>query len=241
MRSVLAAIMKAKQQYARLPLFDYLRDERLDARQRLAFYPCMAHFTLSFGDLNTYVLRSEPAANEYQQAVNQHTYEDDHHWPWYLEDLAKLGFDMPQPGSAWMNFLWGPETRVTRLLTYRLTALMEQSSALERLILIEAIEETGNVLFGLMMKLAQQFQAATGVELRYCGLFHYERESGHTMGADHRWLASIALDEPTRRRGLELVDEVFALFQPWTEELLAYAKAHPLPQMQVREPMKLVG
>ncbi len=108
---------------------------------------------------------------------------------------------------------------------------MEQCNALERLVLIESIEETGNVLFGLMTKLAEQYQAHTGVELRYCGNFHFGLESGHTVGLDHRWMASMELDLPSRERALHLADTTFNLFQRWTEELLAYAQAHPLAPM----------
>jgi hypothetical protein len=113
--------------------------------------------------------------------------------------------DARRLGSDWMRFLWSDETHFNRLLTYRLAALVEQCNALERLVLIESIEETGNVLFGLMTKLAEQYQAHTGVELRYCGNFHFGLESGHTVGLDHRWMASM--------------------------ELLAYAQAHPLAPM----------
>lgn len=46
----------------------------------------MASFILSFGDLNRFVLRVEPTDDPCQEMINKHTYEDDHHWPWYLED-----------------------------------------------------------------------------------------------------------------------------------------------------------
>jgi hypothetical protein len=29
----------------------------------------------------------EPTTNTYQEQVNLHTYEDERHWPWYLEDF----------------------------------------------------------------------------------------------------------------------------------------------------------
>jgi len=65
----------------------------LSPRERLAIFPCMAPFILAFGDLNKYVMRDEASTDKHQQLVNKHTYEDDHHWPWYLEDLTALGFD----------------------------------------------------------------------------------------------------------------------------------------------------
>jgi hypothetical protein len=73
MKEVLRHIFEKKRAYATLPLFEWMRDERLDPRERLAFYPCMAHFILSFGDLNKFVLREERPADVYQEMVNAHT------------------------------------------------------------------------------------------------------------------------------------------------------------------------
>ncbi|MGC4092753.1 MAG: hypothetical protein QM756_33700 [Polyangiaceae bacterium] len=216
-----------KRAYTRLPLFEWMRDEGLSARERLAFYPAMAPFILSFGDLNKFVLRADRPGDAFQEMVNVHTLEDDHHWPWYLEDFTKLGFDAQLSGTEWMSFLWGEETLQNRVLMARLTGLIEGTSSLERLVIIEAIEETGNVLFGTMLPLAEAVERQLGMELRYCGPFHFNRESGHTFGADHKELAQVSLSAEERVRYRALVDQVFAYFEPWTHELLAYAKAHP--------------
>lgn len=57
MKAVLQKIWRNKQTYANLPLFQYMRDGSLTEEERLGFYPCMAHFILSFGDINKYILR----------------------------------------------------------------------------------------------------------------------------------------------------------------------------------------
>lgn len=228
MKQVMKHIFAKKRAYDRLPLFQWMRNESLAPRERLAFYPCMAHFILTFGDLNKFVLRDERTTDRYQEMVNVHTFEDDHHWPWYLEDFTKLGFDAEMSGTAWMRFLWGEETQQNRILFARLAELIKGTSGLERLVIIEAIEETGNVLFGTMLPIAEAVERELGVQLRYCGPFHFERESGHTVGADHKELAAVVLSESARARCIALVDEVFARFEPWTHELLRYALAHPL-------------
>jgi len=237
MRDILRLIFEKKCAYARLPLFERMRDERLDPHERLAFYPCMAPFILSFGDLNRFVLRREPAPDAYQEMVNVHTREDDHHWPWYLEDLTKLGFDAEARGTAWMRFLWGEETTQSRVLMAGLTALVQRATSVERLVIIEAIEETGNVMFSAMLPLAHALEERLGVALRYCGSYHFDRESGHTVGADHRALAEITLDPGERSRAAALAGEVFSLFEAWMQELFRYALAHPasagmLPEAQ---------
>lgn len=231
MKQVLRHIFSKKRVYDKLPLFEWMRDERLSARERLAFYPCMAPFILSFGDLNKFVLRTEYPADLFQEMVNGHTLEDDHHWPWYLEDFRKLGFDAEMSGSEWMNFLWGEETQQNRVLMARLTALIEGTSGIERLTIIEAIEETGNVLFGTMLPLAEVVEKELGEQLRYCGSFHFNLESGHAVGADHQALANIELSDAERTRHLAMVDEVYSAFEAWTHELLRYAKAHPLREV----------
>jgi hypothetical protein len=232
MKEVLRHIFDRKRSYNNLPLFEWMREEHLSPRQRLAFYPCMAHFIMSFGDLNKFILREERPGDMFQDMVNAHTIEDDHHWPWYLEDFEKLGFNAEMRGTDWMNFLWGQETQQNRILLARLTSLIKMTNSLERLVVIEAIEETGNVLFGTMLPLAVAVEQEIGQQLRYCGPFHFELENGHAVGADHRALAGVALGEADRQRCKWMVDEVFSAFEGWTHELLRYALAHPAPAYQ---------
>lgn len=230
MKDVLRHIFEHKRDYTNLPLFNWMRDERVDAIDRLAFYPCMAHFIMTFGDLNRIVLRADARGDAYQEMVNQHTLEDDHHWPWYLEDFTKLGFDAPAAPSDVMRFLWGQETEQNRILAARLIGLIEGTSGLERLVLIEAIEETGNVLFGTILPLAQELEQRFGMQLRYLGAFHFEKESGHAVNsdADHRALAAVKLTTEQRAHSKHAVDLVFSHFEEWTHELHRYALAHPL-------------
>ncbi|HET9953558.1 MAG TPA: hypothetical protein VFQ61_03590 [Polyangiaceae bacterium] len=235
MREVMKYIFGRKKEYTQLPLFEWMRDDRLAPIDRLAFYPCMAPFILSFGDLNKFVLRSEPTNDPFQEMVNVHSYEDDHHWPWYLEDFTKLGFDAELRGTEWMNFLWGEETQQNRVLMARLTGLIKGAGGLERLAIVEAIEETGNVLFGTMLPLAEALERQLGTQLRYCGTFHFERESGHSVGADHKAMVSVSLSESERTRFKASVDEVFSAFEAWTHELLRYGLAHPSPTTKFLE------
>jgi hypothetical protein len=235
MREVLAAIMERKRAFARLPFFAFLQDESLEPEQRLAFYPCMAHWIMSFGDLNKYFLRVEPTADEFQQRVNAFSHEDDDHWQLYLEDFQKLGFDKLYTGTDWLNFLWGEETRANRMLSYRIANLISNAGSVERLAIIESMEEAANVFFPLTVQLAEQIQERTGLELRYLGHFHSALEARHTGAGDHESLAQIELDERTRRKTLASVDEIFALFSDWAEEVLRFAVA----QLDDRTPLTL--
>ncbi|HEY0817874.1 MAG TPA: hypothetical protein VGD46_03795 [Rhizobacter sp.] len=226
MKTVLKHIFRLKRDYATLPFFDYLRNESFTPLERLSFFPCMAPFIMSFGDLNRHVLRVEPTADPHLAMINAHTYEDDHHWPWYLEDWNKLGHNR----TGWrpvdtIRFLYSDATIRSRLLSHRLAHLIWSAKPVVRLAIIEAIEETGNVLFALTTKLAQRIRQDTGVELRYCGDFHFALESGHAMNNDHAELATIELSAEDVAQAIACADKVFAWFSEWTQELLSYALA----------------
>jgi hypothetical protein len=236
MKTVLQNIFRLKRDYAALPFFEFLRDDTLSARERLDFFPCMAPFIMSFGDLNRLVLRQEPSDDPHLKMINAHTYEDDHHWPWYLEDFTKLGHDQPKmPPSETLRFLYSDATIQNRLLSMRLAHLIWGAAPVVRLAIIEAIEETGNVLFALTSKIAVDVERETDVELRYCGEFHFRLESGHAMNSDHAELAHIALDSALRQDAIERVNLVFSWFTDWTHELLAFARAAQ-PARELVEP-----
>jgi hypothetical protein len=226
LKSVLAAIEERKGAFARRPFFNFLSNESLEPAERLAFYPCMAHWVMSFADLNKYFLRVEPAADEHQRKVNLYTREDDDHWRLYLEDFEKLGGgEGLRDGADWLRFLWGDETRANRMLSYRLSHLIADAAGVERLVIVEAMEEAANAFFPHTVRLAEQFRAQTGVELRYLGHFHADLEAGHTGAGDHEALARVELDAEARRRALGIVAEVFDLFDDWADEVLRFAEA----------------
>lgn len=230
MKTVLAAIARRKRAFARLPLFDFLSDETLAPEERLSFYPAMAHWIMSFGDLNKYVLRDEPSADEHQRVVNDYTHEDDFHYNLYLEDFRKLGCERLCEGADWLRFLWGRETRSNRVLSYRLAALILGATGAQRLAIIEAMEEAGHVFFDHTVRIADEFERRTGVELRYLGRFHQNLEAEHSARGDEELLTRVELDEPARRRAVEMVEEVFDLFEDWAAEVHAYAQAQLRPE-----------
>jgi hypothetical protein len=185
----------------------------------------MAPFILAFSDLNRFVLREEDSTDPHQLLVNEHTREDDHHWPWYLEDFTKLGFDRTTTVTQTLRSYMKDDARQNRMLAARLSQLVHGTTPTEKLVIVEAIEETGNVLFGLTAKIAAHIQADGGPELRYLGQFHFSRETGHAMhGLDHRVLEAITLTQLERVRCLDLAFRTFEMFSDWTAELLAYAR-----------------
>jgi hypothetical protein len=228
MKAMMRELAQAKRHHAGLPLFDFLRTGSIPVRDRLAFYPCMAPFVLAFSDLNRFVLRDATAEDPLQQQINEYTYEVDHHWPWYLDDFAKLGFDRGAHVTQVLRSYMKDDARENRLLGTRLAQLLHGTNPVEKFVVIESIEATGDVLFGLIAMLAAQLEAAGGPELRYFGRFHFPRESGHGVrGYDRAVFEAIPLAAAERARCLDLAFRVFDLFFDWSAELLAYAKNSP--------------
>lgn len=230
MQAVLDHIEARRKAYVSLPLFDYLRSPGADPVGALAFMRNAAHFVMSFADLNRYCLRDEVNTGGWQDDVNAHTYEDDHHWPWYLSDLKTLGLDDRMTLTDALQFLWADTNRETRLLSYRLWALADQALPLERMVIIEAIEATGLVFFGGLTSVAHRIPEGRLLRpLIYVADHHFAVEQGHAAGqATHdARLALVDLGEADRRRYIRLVDTVFDHFIAWSAELHRHAMAGP--------------
>ena len=237
MKKVLASIKQKKSEFAQLPLFEFMRDSSIDPRQRLAWAPCASSFAMNFRDFNRYILRDKTSRDKIQTIINQHSYEDERHWLWFLEDLAKLGFDLSMKFSDSLRFLWGEETKITRQICNKLALLyILQTNPIHKLVIIEAIEATGNVAFFETSQVAQEIQQITHQEYRYFGAYHFSSETGHAMGTEHieQFIENIHLSEENRQQAIKLVEQVFELFAEFTNELLAYAKARQVePMLQV--------
>jgi hypothetical protein len=85
-----------------------------------------------------------------------------------------------------------------------------------------------------MLDLAKAIELRSGIELFYCGEFHFALEPGHSVGSDRLEIAEILLDEKTQTHCLWLVDEVFALFASWTDELFRYAQSRQTQKILVK-------
>ena len=234
MKEVLALIEQKKQEFAQLPLFEFMQDKSINPRQRLAFAPCLAPFAMNFKDLNKYVFREEPTNNKIQELINKHTYEDDHHWVWFLRDLKQLDFDQSLSFGNALRFLWGEETNKTRQVCNKLALLYTfQADPIQKLVIIEAIEATGNVAFLETKKVVHELQQITQKKYYYFGDCHFNSETGHAMGTANveQFIENIKLTNETRKEAFELVEKVFEIFTELIDELLVYAKTHKISQL----------
>ncbi|MGB7412734.1 MAG: hypothetical protein WA902_00860 [Thermosynechococcaceae cyanobacterium] len=227
MKDILELIQNQKHSYAQLPLFTFMKDRSIDPRKRLAFAPCMAHFIMSFSDLNKYIWRQEDTTDVHQILVNNHTYEDDHHWPWFLTDLQKLEFNRKMSFTESLRFLWSDDIKITRQLSYQLAAYTQQATPLQKIAMIEAIEATGNVLFEHTNQVVSELQIVSAQDYQYFGEFHLQLETGHTCGglSFEQGIEEIILELSEFEHAIILIQNVFNIFTNWTEELLRFAKS----------------
>jgi hypothetical protein len=232
MEEVLALIQKKKQEYAKSGLFEFMRDQSIDPRQRLAFAPCIAPLVMSFAEFNKYVFREEPTNDPIQELVNKHTYEDDHHWLWFLEDLETLGINKAVKFSDALNFLWNEETKGSRWVSHQIFRYAFGASPISKFAILEVIEATANVFFSTAAPIAQELRTITQKELIYFGHFHLEVENNHSkdLPQQRRLSETIELTIEGRQEAFEVVENFFGVFTEVMDELLVYAKTHSFEQ-----------
>ncbi len=226
MKEILAFIQKKQQKFTQLPFFEFLRNSNIDPRQRLAFAPGIAAFTMSFSELNKTVFRDEKTTDKLQGIVNIHTYEDDCHWPWLLNDLQLLGLNKKLSFNDALKFFWSEETAKSREAAYFLYQTTFQSTPLQKFVVIEATEATANVFLEMTAIAAGELQAITKQEYLYFGSNHYAADSNHTsfFSESRDFIESIQLSEDDLTYYIDLVNQTFDIFTDFMGELLAFAK-----------------
>jgi hypothetical protein len=230
MQEILDLIQLKKHQFAQLPLFEFMQDTKIYPMQRLSFAPCMAHYVMSFSDLNKYVFRTNTSDNDVQNIINIHTNEDDDHWYWYIWDIEKLGLNSNYSFAQVLEFIWNEETKITRQIAYQIAGYTLQADPVVKIAVIEALEAMGHVFCAISAKVAKELEAITKMEYQYFGHVHLDAETGHAMGTENTEfvLTKIKLTESQHKEAVNAVEKIFDVFSEWTYELLDYAHNHPV-------------
>jgi hypothetical protein len=232
MQSILNYIEQKNQVFADSPIFQFIRSEDADPNQKFVYIPCISHFVFSFMDMNLFVLRDENSDDPYQKLVNIHTEEDAHHWPWYLKDLETLGLDKTMKFSEALRFIWSDATKASRLLTYKFCQLAYNASPLERLVIVEAVEQTGKTFLSLSAIKSKELEASQ--ELYYFGENHSDCETGHHMGTDGvvDYLGSIVLTDAERERCQKTVDTFFEIYTAFTNDAIKFTQNYQYQEVK---------
>ena len=237
MKEVLAHIENKQQEFAKCEFIKFLQDKSIPPKQRLAFAPCFAPFVMGFGELNQYVWRDEPTNDPIQAIINQHTYEDDNHWIWFLQDLKKLGFDIGSDFADVIRFLWSKEIQASRHTFYEIYRCTCKATPVHRLVAIEAIEATADIFLSTTAQIGKELELVSGVEYKYFGMHHFSIDTNHSMDSSQteEFIANIQLEKDVEKEAFELVDEMFDLFSNFIDVLVNYAKAYKLEDSSSNE------
>ncbi len=237
MKMVLEEIRLAKQQFARLPLFERMRSEALSPRRRLAFFPCLAPFVLAYSDLRSHVFRDEGRRDRGRHPADEHSRGDARpdavqdlvhahcgagsgEWACYLDDLASLGFDHRERAATEVLRQYASDSaQISRMLGPRLARLLFDARPIEKLLMLEAIGAARGVLFSLGAELASRLEREYSLKLRYFS----QCLSADLHDRTVRVLGASGLADHERAWCLVLVGHVFQLFTEWSNELLAHA------------------
>lgn len=220
MQEVIEFIKSKKEVFSQHPFFQILSDNRLSLPYKLKFMPYMAHFIMSFGDINKYVLPFKTPKDKFEVAINIHAKEDEKHWIWYLEDLKSLNFDKNLKFTIFLEYLWGNDLSASRELTYKLVSLIYGQPAIKRYIVIEVMEATGNVTFVQLEKMTTQ----SGLKLNFIGELHLSHETGHAMLEEANVFENIELNERDRAEFKNIINECFDAFYKFMDQLYLNTK-----------------
>lgn len=242
MKNVLQLIHHKQQEFAQLPLFKFLDDNQVNPRQKLSFAPYFAFFVMNYAELNKHILREEPTTDAIQALINDHTYEEETHWIWFLEDLKQLELDNALCLTEAIQFLWGDETTTQRQIIYKIFRLAFHATPLEKLVLTEAIEATADIFLAATRSAAHELRAITNKKYRYFGDIHVIADSSHAMHSQdiNAFIESIQLTDQVQADLLRLVEQVYDIFAQLMDDLLVRAQTQSLTQFNSAEKVKHV-
>ncbi|MEG4811539.1 hypothetical protein QUA82_28550 [Microcoleus sp. F8-D3] len=227
MKAIVAFIELKKQEFAKLPLFDFLANKQIHANQRLIFAPVLAPLAVGLSDLNKYVLRDSSSNNKVQELINKYTYKKNYYWHDYLEYLEELGLNQLISYGDF-RLLWGEETKKTRSLCSAIERYAWKASPIEKLVLVEVLEGTAKVFFEAALAVVMELQHINqkeyvDFEVNYGGLENY-----HLLNMPEilQFLAEIELTNAECQAALELAQNVFELFTEAMNELFRHSQTN---------------
>jgi hypothetical protein len=229
MQDLLSYVEKEKIKFSQLPFLQFLRDSSINPKHRLAFAPCAAPFIMSFGELNRSVFRVEPTVDPIQSTINQHTYEDDCHWMWFLEDLERVGLNSRFSFPETLRLLWSKELSASRLLSAELYRLTAHTDSLEKLVIISVIEATGNAFLEASSQTIHDLDPFNKMGFKYFGSHHLEVDAQHDYILGKKFSVQDIQVSAAKEQQLHfVVDQVFSLFTQFVASLLSFAEAERL-------------
>ncbi|MEZ2228811.1 MULTISPECIES: hypothetical protein [unclassified Microcoleus] len=227
MKEIVAFIEHKKQEFVKLPLFEFLTNKSIHPNQRLIFAPVLDPLAVGLSDLNKYVLRDYASNNKVQELINKYTYKENYYWHGYLEYLEELGFNQSMSYGDF-RLLWGEETKKTRSLCAALERYAFEASPLQKIVLVEVLEATATVFFEAALEVVMELQKITKKEYVYFGGAYVRLENHHILNTPEmlQLLKEIQMTEWEKQQALELAEKVFELFTDAMNELFRHTKTN---------------
>ncbi|MEM9303368.1 MAG: hypothetical protein AAGE01_14730 [Pseudomonadota bacterium] len=215
------------------PLFLWLGDESVPARERMATCAQQtAFFAMGFSDLNRFAYpypEVEARTDPRKMAINRHAQEDGGHWRYFLSDLKRLGVGDNYDFRRTLAFLWGSDCQEQRRAIYRISQLVDRNdSPLYRYAIMECIEIFGKLLLERATAVATKLHRETATELVFFGPFHLALETGHLVNQTDETdseLWAVELDPELLSRTMAVVEEVCTLLAGQWAEVGTHARA----------------
>lgn len=207
----------------------WLDADNVEIEQKFDIMPIMTLFIMGFRDMNLWVIRFDEQADEhYRSIINGNTYEDETHSNLFIEDWVKLDMDQKLGWSAADTLWWlfvSPQTECYRRYQVEFVKLCvdDGGDPMLRFAHSEAGEACGHVFFRHSAEQAAVLDAATGIEHRYFGKYHLDRELGHVMESENEFENEV-LTPTQRARALELGGRMFDIFDGIFDSFHDYAK-----------------
>lgn len=233
MKEILELICIKGQELRELEIFKFFQDKNLTSKEKMLWVPYFAPFIMGFSDLNKSVFRKEPSNDQLQKIINQHTYEDDSHWMWFLQDVETLGLNKSFSFNDSLRFIWSDKTKHTRQICQKIALHVENAEPVIMLIAMLCIEETFKVGLSELAPLIQQLEQDSNVKYSYFGANHLETEKNHSHNSIEmeNLLKSIQLTTAQMNKANQIVDLIFMLMSNSLSELLVNAHQE-IMQMQ---------
>jgi hypothetical protein len=198
-----------------------LGDHSIPGEKRLSWAPLIVPFIMGYSDLNKYIFRNEEnQGDRIQKDLNIHTFEEDFHWQWMLDDFDVLGINANVSMADAARIYWSPGFTESRLLVMkiaRLAAMYPESYQI--FAMVEAIESISITIFRYCCGIKNRY----GQECQFFGNKHYEAEAGHSIKEEGVESLQIKLDDRQRRIAYEIIDEAFTMFRKWCDSLADFS------------------
>jgi len=178
-KDCLEFIKQTAEPFRQHPFHLMLEDDNISHEKRLAGGLLWMPIIMGYSDLNNYVFRDEEKNNDLlQRELNIHTYAEDYHWHWMLEDYRRLGIDLNMSLTNLARLLYSPQLAAGRQFTFEMVRIESlYPKSFHHMAMMKSIEEISLQT----TKLYVGFKNKDGEEFEFWGTLHYQAEMSHEL------------------------------------------------------------